>query len=189
MAILALLSIVLVPLLVEILDAASPRELAMSPRSVAGVVLTGALLPLALGMAVRAFAPAFAGRIEKLVALVAKVLLGLAALVLLVAVAPALWALVGDGTILAMVLFLVIGFAVGHWLGGPDPEHSTVLALSTACRHPAIALGIAAANVPDLQFGATIILYVLLGAIVGIPYVAMQKKRVPAAREIVDIGG
>ncbi|MGH7725012.1 MAG: bile acid:sodium symporter family protein [Candidatus Eiseniibacteriota bacterium] len=181
MAILALLSLVLVPLLVEILDAVSPRDLAMSPRSVAGLVLTGALLPLAAGMLVRALAPGFAERIAKPVALVAKVLLALAALVLLVVAAPAMWALVGDGTILALVLFLVIGFAVGHLLGGPDPEHSTVLALATACRHPAIALGIAAANFPDLHFGATILLYVLLGAIVGIPYLAMQKKRVPAA--------
>jgi BASS family bile acid:Na+ symporter len=57
-----------------------------------------------------------------------------------------------------MVAFVGVGLIVGHLMGGPDPEHSIVLALSTACRHPAIALSIAAANFPDQRFGGTILL-------------------------------
>ena len=37
----------------------------------------------------------------------------------------------------------MIGLAVGHALGGPDPGTRTVLALSTASRHPAVALAVA----------------------------------------------
>jgi len=59
-----------------------------------------------------------------------------------------------------------------------------VLALSSACRHPAIALGIAAANFPDERFGGTIILYMLVSAIVGIPYVAWQRRRLLPAPSI-----
>ena len=38
------------------------------------------------------------------------------------------------------------GLLAGHLMGGPDPDHSVVLARSSACRHPAIALSIAAAT-------------------------------------------
>ncbi len=109
--------------------------------------------------------------------MIAKVLLPLALLVLLAAAAPAILALIGNGGIvIAMVIFLTVGLAVGHMLGRPDPDHSLVLALSTACRHPAIALSIAAANFPEERFGAPILLYVLLGAIVAVPYLAWQRR-------------
>jgi BASS family bile acid:Na+ symporter len=75
-----------------------------------------------------------------------------------------MWALVGDGTLIAMTVFIGSAPFVGHLLGGPDPDHSVVLALSNACRHPAIAISIASANFPDQQFGATMLLYVLMNA-------------------------
>ena len=80
-----------------------------------------------------------------------------------------------------MVAFVIVGLLIGHLLGGPEREHSVVLALSTACRHPAIALTIASANFPDLRFGGTILLYLLVSIVVCIPYVAWQRRRSIAA--------
>ena len=90
----------------------------------------------------------------------------------------AMWALVGQGTILAIVIFTVAGLGIGHLLGGPDPHHAVVLALSTACRHPAIALAVASTNFPNERFGALILLYLLVNALAGIPYVMWQRRRV-----------
>jgi BASS family bile acid:Na+ symporter len=70
---------------------------------------------------------------------------------------------------------------VGHVLGGPDPEHAAVLALSTACRHPAIALASAATNYPGEHFGGTILLYLLVSILVGMPYIAWQRRRLAAS--------
>jgi bile acid:Na+ symporter, BASS family len=42
-------------------------------------------------------------------------------------------------------------------------------------------LAVAAANFPDQRFGGTIILYLLVSAVVGIPYVARQRRRSMAA--------
>jgi BASS family bile acid:Na+ symporter len=179
MALLALLSIVVVPLALQLLQLVYGRPYT-TPTTIAKVVLVMAILPLSAGMLVRALAPAVAARIDRPVAMLAKVLLGLGGLVLLVGVAPAIWALVGDGTVIAILLFLVSGYAVGHLLGGPDPDHSTVLAISTACRHPAIGFSIAAANYPDLHFGATIVLYLILGVLLGIPYTAWQRQNAAA---------
>ena len=75
-----------------------------------------------------------------------------------------------------MTIFAVAGLMVGHFMGGPEPSHSVVLALSSACRHPAIAIAIAAAAFPHEHFGAPIILYLLVGIIVGIPYIAYVRK-------------
>jgi BASS family bile acid:Na+ symporter len=178
MAVLALASIVMVPLALKFLTVVFERPLAMAPGTLARIVLISAILPLAAGMAVRAFLPRLASSIEKPVALVAKGLLVPGVVVLLIATAPAVWVLVGDGTIVAILLFLAIGFAVGHVMAGSDPERSLVLALSTACRHPAIAFSIAAANFPEERFGAVIVLYVLLGAVAGLPYLAWEQRRI-----------
>jgi len=178
MAILALLAMAVIPLELLILQQVGGRPLEMASGTVVRVILISTLLPLAAGMALRAFMPGLAARIEKPVAMIAKVLLPLAVLVLLVAAAPAILALIGNGGIvIAMVIFLTVGLAVGHMLGRPDPDHSLVLALSTACRHPAIALSIAAANFPEERFGAPILLYVLLGAIVALPYMAWHRRQ------------
>jgi bile acid:Na+ symporter, BASS family len=178
MALLSLLAIVVVPLSVEILERVFGRPFAMAPGVIAKVVLVMALLPLAAGMVIRAVLPKIAERIEKPVVLVAKVLLPLAVLALLTGTWQAVWAAVGDGTVIAMVAFIAAGLAVGHILGGPDPDHSVVLALSSACRHPGIALAIAATNFPDEHFGGTILLYLILSAIVCIPYMAWQRRQV-----------
>ena len=154
MATMALLSVVAVPLAVEILARYSGRPFEMPPGGIARIVLVSVLLPLLAGLAVRGMLPGLAERLAKLVGLVATVLLVLGLLALLTAAWPAIWAAVGDGTLVALVVFVIVGLVVGHLLGGPDPDQSVVLALSTATRHPAIALSIASANFPDERFGA-----------------------------------
>lgn len=177
MALLALLSIVFIPFAIELPEIFLGRPFSAAPGAIAAVVLKTALLPLAVGMTIRAVAPGIAERIAKPVSLVAKVLLPLAVVVLLYHVAPALWALIGDRTVAGMIIFVAAGLTVGHVLGRPNPDHSVVLALSTACRHPAIALTIAATNYPDRHFGATILLYLIVSAIVSFAYIIWQRHR------------
>ena len=107
---------------------------------------------------VRACLPRVAERVEKPFAKVAKVALAAATVLLLVAVFPQLLAVLALVTIAAIAVFIVLGLAVGHLLAGPDPGDSAVLALSSALRHPGIALAIASGNsdgdLPMLQWTA-----------------------------------
>ena len=136
------------------------------------------IVPIAVGLAVGAALPAMAARLVKPVALIAKVLLGIGALALLAAAGPGMLALVGNGTLLAMAAVVVIGLTVGHLMGGPNEDHSVVLALSTASRHPAIALAVAKANFPDEpNLFAAVLLYLIVSAVVGIPYQRWRKRQ------------
>jgi len=181
MLFLGLVAIAVIPLVVELLEQVFARPFTVDAGAIARIVLVAALLPIVAGMAVRALMPRVAERLEKPVRLIANGLLLVGVVVLLVVSWQAVWAAVGNGTILVLIGFVVAGLLVGHLLGAPEPEHAAVLALSTACRHPAIALGIAATNFPDERFGGTIILYLLASAVVGIPYVAWQRRRLVTA--------
>ncbi|HME49300.1 membrane transporter protein [Mycobacterium sp.] len=177
MVLLAVLSVGLVPLAAQVLGEYFGHHYAVAPAAIARVIGTTVLAPLAVGVVVRLAAPGVAETIANPVAVAAKVIMSLAALALLIVAAPALWQLLGDGTILAIVAFLVVGFAVGHVFGGPEPGHAAVLAFSTACRHPGIALSIAATNFPDQRFGATILLYLITSFVLGLAYTAWQRRR------------
>jgi len=181
MLFLGLVAIAVIPLVVELLEQVFARPFTVDAGAIARIVLVAALLPIVAGMAVRALMPRVAERLEKPVRLIANGLLLVGVVVLLVVSWQAVWAAVGNGTILVLIGFVVAGLLVGHLLGAPEPEHAAVLALSTACRHPAIALGIAATNFPDERFGGTIIVYLLVSAVVGIPYVAWQRRRLVTA--------
>jgi BASS family bile acid:Na+ symporter len=97
---------------------------------------------------------------------------------------PAIMPLIGQGTLLAMVVFVASGLAIGHLLGGPSPDHAAVLALATASRHPALALTVASANFPGQQFIGAILLYVLVNAAIAIPYLTWQRHAKAAAHPV-----
>ena len=177
MVVVGIVAIAAVPLVVGLLAHVFERPLAMGPGAIARIVLVAVVLPLVAGMAVRALLPRIAERLNKPVRLVANGLLLVAALALAAGSWQAIWAAIGDGTVFAIVAFLVAALLVGHLLGGPEPEHSTVLALSSACRHPAIALAIASANYPHEHFGGTILLYLLLNLIIALPYMIWQRRK------------
>jgi BASS family bile acid:Na+ symporter len=183
MVVLALLSVVAIPAAAEILQRVFHRPLGVAPGAIARIALMSTVLPLLAGMVVRATMPELADRIDGPIALIAKVLLPLAVVVLFAGTWRAVWAAVGDGTVVALAVFVAAGLVVGHILGGPDRNHSAVLALSTACRHPAIALAVTSANFPDRSFLGIIELYVIVAAVVGMPYGAWQHAQ--ARRSIV----
>jgi BASS family bile acid:Na+ symporter len=87
-----------------------------------------------------------------------------------------MWALVGNGTLVAIAAFVVLGLAIGHVLGGPNPHDRSVLALATASRHPAIALTIAQTNFPNQPVVPAILIYLILGVVLGIPYIKWRQR-------------
>ena len=85
--------------------------------------------------------------------------------------------LIGDGALIAIVAFTILGLAVGHALGGPRSDERAVLALATAARHPAVAIGIVLAAFPDDELAPTaVLLAVLVSTLAAAPYTAWRKR-------------
>jgi len=86
--------------------------------------------------------------------------------------------LIGSGAALSIAMVVVIAIAAGHWLGGPDPDERSTLALASAMRHPGIAMAIASLNVPEEpRVPAAVILYLLIAAIATSVYGAWWKRQ------------
>ncbi|WP_322032042.1 hypothetical protein [Paraburkholderia sp. J76] len=177
LVVLALVSIVTVPLSAALLDWLFARAMRVAPFALVKIVLTMIIAPLAAGLLVSKLMPRAAHYLLTPVRRVATLLLFAGALVLLAGTWHAIWSATGHWTVLAIVAFVLAGLVVGHSLGGPEPEHASVLALSTASRHPAIALTISAMNFPGEQFAPTLVLYLILCTLLAIPYVKWQRSR------------
>jgi BASS family bile acid:Na+ symporter len=175
----ALLAILFVPATVEIHGRIVEADEHISLVAIGSVVLMTVLAPLAVGVVVRYVVPTFAERVAAPLSLLANLLLGLSALAILVGAWSAIVTLVGNGTLAVIAVFVLAGLAIGHLLGGPDPDQRTVLALSTATRHPGVALAIVGANFPGEKAAlAAILLCLIWGTILSIPYVRWRRHRI-----------
>jgi len=181
MVFVGLLSIVIVPVAALALQQFATRQLTMPTSAVASLVLKTTVLPLAVGLLFHRFLPAITARIVKPVDVLAKLLLLVGVVALLGAAFPAMMSLIGNGTLAAIVVFITLGLAVGHMLGGPQEDQKYVLAFASASRHPVIALMIAKANFPDEPLlGPTILLYLVVNMLVGVAYHVWEKRRAAA---------
>jgi BASS family bile acid:Na+ symporter len=176
------LAVVFVPIALEILEQVFKVPLRMSSGSIAALVFMTILLPIGFGVAVRELLPNLAERLARPVSQIAGIGLLACLVVILISAAPAIWGLIGNGTLVALAAFVLVGVAIGHFLGGPEPEDRAALAISTASRHPGIAAAVATANFPDQKLvTAAVLLYLLVNALVLTPYQSWIKRRLATA--------
>ena len=176
----ALFSIILVPLTVELFGKAFGRDVHIAPGTVAKIVFISVILPVTVGIAIRYFMPGLAERLAKPISTGAAILLIVSVIPILFKAWPSIVSLVGNGTILAILAFLLIGVITGHLLGGPDADDRTVLALSTASRHPGVAMAVATANFPEQKLVlAAVLLYFLVNLVITALYLTWRRHHQP----------
>jgi len=172
----AVVSIVTVPLSIAIVGGVFGRTIQVPMGLVAKVVGLNLILALLLGALVRRLAPSFV-RFAQPLSRVASIILLLGLIPIFGLAWRAIVGEIGDFTVVAIALFTLAGLVVGHWLGGPDGEDRTVLALSTATRHPGVALAVAGAVAQDkAAVSAAVLLAVIVGAVVTGPYVKWRRR-------------
>jgi len=172
----ALLAIVTVPLSLAVLSAFFERNASVPAGQVASVIMMGFIAPLLAGMVVGRVWPALAERIgEPLITTAGIILLAL----LLLNVGSNFSAIVGIG----LTAFVLIGvmtvaaLAVGHVLGGPDPNDRTTLALACASRFPAIGVLVASLNFPNAKPMPLVAAYAIASTLAVIPYMRWRRAR------------
>ena len=179
----AIIAVVFVPLAIEAIGPIFGVETQISLSAVAALMATTILIPLMVGMAVRSVRAQLAVSLVRPLTMVADGMLALAALAIVVAAWPQIMALVGNGTIAVFVAFTLVALVAGHLFGGPNANDRTALAVATATRHPGVAIAIATANFPGQQLpaAAAVLLYLLVSAVVFVPYAYWRKHQHSAA--------
>ena len=171
------LSVVLVPIGIGLLSAIFDLDIEVPASEVLPVVLVGIIAPLVIGIVIHRLVPAFAERIARPISIFATVLLAVSFLPVIVAQWSQIIDVVGNGTLIALAAFSLIGVAVGHLLGGPEPDNRAVLALATGTRHPGVALAVAASTFPDEKAVFAVVLWhLIVAAVVCGPYVSWRKR-------------
>jgi bile acid:Na+ symporter, BASS family len=171
-------SIVFVPAAVELFGSVFKKPLGISAGTIARIVTASVIGPLAAGLAVRSFWIPLAERAAAPLSRLASLLLIAGVLPVLFTQMPAAVSLVGHGTLLALTIFVVIGLVAGALVGGPELSHRIVLALSTASRHPGVAIAIATANFPEQKLVLpSILLYMIVSVIVSGVFLGWLRHR------------
>jgi len=170
----SILAIITVPAGLTLLGGVVSFDTAVVPAEIAATILKAFLVPLGLGMLVRALRPNLADRFGEPLLQGASIVLGLCAVVLLVAGFHLILD-VGLPSLLAFAAFTLAALAAGHLLGGPEEENRTALAVACASRHIGLALLIAA-NYRGQRTMELVAGYVVSSAIVSIPYLRWRSK-------------
>ena len=168
----AVLSVIIVPFGSSLLEHVFHIDRSIPVDKIAMSLGLTVVLPLAAGMLVHDLFPAVARKSARPVSITGLLLLVLAFIPVLFTEWGAIWSMVGNGTLVVLTIFAIVGLVIGHFLGGPDPADRVVLALATATRHPGVALIVATTYLP--QPGpvlAVVLWHLVLGAVLSGPYV------------------
>lgn len=175
--IVAVLTIGLVPLQVDLLGRVSHHAYGVPAWEIARYVLLIVLLPTVIGIGVGARWKSFAQRTAIPLAHFAGVGMLVTSVIVLAAALRDFPHIFSLHAVAAMLLFNLAALGVGHLLGGPERDRAVVLAMSTASRHPALALAIAAVNFPGEKYTAAVMMCVVVNMLVTTPYLRWQSQK------------
>jgi len=168
------LSVILTPLAVEVLDLIFGAHVHVNPFTVGALVVSSVLLPLGIGLAISHSWPAAKQSIPRIQQVSALMLL-ICVVPILIAAWPLLAQVVWNGTFPAIISMALVGLATGHLLGGPDEDGRTVLAFATISRHPGVAIAIASLTEEKLA-PVGVLLAVLVSGLAVVPYKVWRKR-------------
>jgi BASS family bile acid:Na+ symporter len=127
------------------------------------------LLPLAVGLVLKARYEDLAIRVKPWLDWISNVSLILLILLITSANLDKVLQVFGTGGILAGLLFIAVGFGIGWLLGGPGGDTRRVMALGTGQRNIAAALVVASQSFTDPKVVVMVIVVAIVGLIILMP--------------------
>jgi bile acid:Na+ symporter, BASS family len=149
----------------------------VNPANIARSLILLMLIPLALGLALRAWHPPVAASVRAVVAPVSSI-----SMIFVVALTTAghfrsMLSILGSFGIVAAAIFVAICFAIGWGLGGPGVDTRSVVALGTAQRNTAAALVVAGQNFSDAKVVVMITVVMIVSFAVLMPLARVLATR------------
>ena len=165
MVMLMVLTVAYMPLVLPLLL----EGVSVNPMKIARSLLLLMLLPLSVGLAVKARFERVADRIRAPLNRISSLSLALLFVLLLITNIRNVIALFGTRGIFASVLFLFVGAGIGWLLGGPSLGTKAVLSLGTAQRNIAAALVVGGQNFKDPNVLVMVVVVAVVGLLILVP--------------------
>jgi BASS family bile acid:Na+ symporter len=176
---LAAASVLLVPATFALLSALLPEDRTLPVSVLAAFTFKTVMLPLAGGLLVGSLAPNLAAPLARAAAILGGIGVLLVVGLVLYAAGGRIFALAGNGVLIAIVVIVAAGLAAGHALGGPYREDRQALAFAAATRHPGIAALVAQRHQDDPQVMEAIVLFLVVGMLVCTGYQLLSRRLAP----------
>ena len=142
---------------------------AVNPTKIAQSLVLLMLLPLGIGLALKWRYEELAARVKPMLDRISNVSLIMLVLLITAANLDKVLEVFGTRGILAGLLFIAFGFAIGWLLGGPGSDTRRVLALGTSQRNIAAALVVGSQSFSDPRVVVMVIVVAIVGLIVLMP--------------------
>ena len=165
----SLAAVLTIPASLAVLGSVLPEDVRESPLPVAVVIARTFLIPLVVGTLLRSCAPLAVDRIRGRVSQVSGLVL-VAVLTGLLALNVSAVLVVDLPSLGAIAILTFAGLAVGHLLGGPQPDDRTCLALASSTRHSGLAAVIALTNFPNARPLPIVLVFMVVSIVATIPY-------------------
>ena len=177
---LALLAVIITPITLAIFYALFDLETQRVLVSVSQVfqqVVRVQFLPIILGLLIQKFSPKITSVIGKPLIVIGNILF-LLLLILLSVPGFRLIRQIGILPLVVIVIMVVISLAIGHLLGGSEVDKRSALAIACIARNIGLAMYIAYLSNSQQQVIPTLVSYMILGALIAIPYSTWSKRQV-----------
>ena len=139
------------------------------PWNIARSLLLLMLLPLVLGLVLRARSNDLAERVKPVLDWISNISLILLVLLITAANIDKVLQVFGTRGILAGLLFIALGLGTGWLFGGPNADTKRVMALGTGQRNIAAALVVASQSFSDANVVVMVIVVAIIGLIILMP--------------------
>jgi len=181
MVVLMVITVGYMPLILPMLLAG----VSVDPLKIARSLVLVMLLPLAIGLAVRAWYASVAARLAPVVGKLSSVSMILVVTLTTAAYIKSVLSVLGTFGVLAAIVFTGVCIGIGWILGGPTADTRAVLALGTAQRNTAAALVVAGQNFDDPSVVVMITVVMIVAFAMLVPASRFLARRAEGAHVVV----
>jgi len=183
MVLLMIVTVIYVPIVLPLLL----PGVSVNPLDIAKSLVILMLIPLAIGLFVRARYPETAADLQPKFAQISNTAFMLLFVTMLLLNWRTILGAIGSGAIIAAVIFIAASFAIGYLLAGRDPGTRSVLGLGTGQRNVSAALVVAGQNFTDPDVLVMVLTGAVLMLVILMPLAGELGKRLAGAPQIAEI--
>ena len=173
MVLLMVVTIIYLPLVLPLLL----PGVSVNPMDIAGSLIVLMLIPLAIGLFINARYDDTADSLQPVMSQTSTISLILLSVLILVLNFKNIIGVIGTGAFIAIIIFIVVSFVLGYFLGGPSSDTKSVLGLGTAQRNLEAALVVGSQNFSDPNEVIIIVVAGVLGLFILMPIAGEIGKR------------